>query len=316
MNIVFTVCNRTQLPNALALGTALLRYHPDCVFYIGWVDTSPLPAVPKGFKVISVEKLQIAEWGEMCARYYDFELVAAARPWFAKGILKANPDCRLLTFLSPATMLYDSLHEIDDPDTEFFLTPHITGPLAASSNLDDKRILNIGMFHAGSWILRPGETTHKVLEWWSHRTLDRAKFDLCNGMCMDQLWLNYVPVWVEKTTRISHPGWFYGLHNVLNKTLSEKNGRFSVENEKLISADFSGLMHFDPVWSDHTGLLNGNAAFKKLYSAYVETVRTFDKKSPDTIPGFGMIPKISNQRLLRKNITGRLKAITEYIDRY
>jgi hypothetical protein len=316
MNIVFTVCNRTQLPNALALGTSVLRYHPDSVFYIGWADTIPLPAIPKGFKMLSAEELKISEWGEMCARYYNFELVAASRPWFAKGILKANPTCNQLTFLSPTTLLFDSMQEINDPETDLFLTTNITKPINIPSHLDDKRILNIGMFHSGSWILKPNETTGKMLDWWAHRTIDRAKFDLCNGMCMDQLWLNYAPVWVEKTIQISHPGWHYGLHSILNKSLTESSGSYSVDNEKFISADFAGLMQFDPVWSDYEALANQNAVFKKLYKTYIETVKSFDKTQANKEPGYGMIPKISDQRLFRKNITGKLKAITKFIDQY
>lgn len=316
MNIVFTVCNRSQLPNALALGSSVLRYHPDSTFYIGWVDTFPVPAVPKGIKVLPVEKLNIPEWGEMCARYYDFELVAASRPWFAKGILKNSPDCSLLTFLSPTTILFESMLEINNPAIDLFLTPTISKPLAKSDLLDDKRILNIGMFHSGSWLIRPNTATAKMLDWWSHRTIDRAKFDLCNGMCMDQLWLNYAPVWIEKTEKISHPGWHYGLHSVLNKVLVEKNDSFLVENEKLISADFAGLCQFDPIWSDYAGLLGHNSTYKKLFRQYSEKVASFDKNLPDKKPGYGIIPVISSQRLLRKNITGKLKAITKFIDQY
>lgn len=316
MNIIFTVCNRTQLSNALALGVSSLRHHPDHLFYIGWADTIPLSNLPKNVKTISAEKLGVQEWGEMCARYYDFELVAASRPWFAKNILKANPECSSLTFLSPTTILYDSMQEINDPAADLFLTPNITKPLAPSKDLDDKRILNIGMFHAGSWILKPNPVTIKMLDWWTHRTIDRAKFDLCNGMCMDQLWLNYAPIWVEKTTKISHSGWHFGLHSILNKTLTEKNGNYSVENEKLISADFAGLMHFDPIWSDHVKLVNHSPVFKKLFKEYSKTVKTFDKGLPDKVPGYGMTPVISDQRLLRKKLTGKLKEITKFIDQF
>jgi hypothetical protein len=133
---------------------------------------------------------------------------------------------------------------------------------------------------------------------------------------MDQLWLNYAPIWVEKTVQTSHPGWHYGLHSILNKSLAENNGSFLVENEKLISIDFAGLMQFDPIWSDYAALANQNPVFKKLHKAYIEKVKTFDKTQPGKEPGYGIIPKISDQRLLRKNITGKLKAITKFIDQY
>jgi len=316
MNIIFTVCNRLQLPNALALGASVLQFQPDSVFYIGWADTVPLPKVQSAFKIISVEQIDVPEWGQMCSSYYDFELAAAARPWFAKGILKKHKDCSQLTFLAPTTLLFGSAKEITNHAAELFLTPHITKPLASSGILDDKRILNIGMFHAGSWIIRPGEAASKLLDWWSHRTIDRARFDLCNGMCMDQLWLNYAPVWVKNNMQIRHSGWHYGLHSILNKNLKEEQGSFFVDDEKLISVDFAGVENFHPVWSEHRGLIYQNSTFKKLSDQYQLTLKKYDKLKINGEPGFGKPSNISSQRALRKNIAGKLRAITKFVDQF
>ena len=314
MNIIFTVCNRLQLPNALALGASVLQFHPDSVFYIGWADTVPLPKVPNGIKLISIENIDVPEWGQMCSFYYDFEIAAASRPWFAKGILKKQKACERLTFLAPTTLLFSSTQEIGSDTAELLLTPHITKPLAESKILDDKRILNIGMFHSGSWVLKPCEQTLKLLDWWSHRTIDRAKFDLCNGMCMDQLWLNYAQIWVKNTTQIQHDGWHYGLHSVLNKNLKEESGSFFVEDEKLISIDFAGLDNYHPVWSEHTGLINQNNVFKKLFDQYQHSLKKYEKINGE--PGFGRPSSISSQRVLRRNIAGKLKAITKFVDQF
>ncbi|SEI54421.1 hypothetical protein SAMN04487995_1268 [Dyadobacter koreensis] len=314
MNIIFTVCNRLQLPNAMALGTSVLQFHPDSVFYIGWADTVPLPKLQNGIKLISVEDIDVPEWGQMCSNYYDFEIVAAARPWFAKGILKKQKACEKLTFLAPTTLLFSSTQEIGNESAELLLTPHITKPLVNSKILDDKRVLNIGMFHSGSWVIKPGEETSKLLDWWSHRTIDRAKFDLCNGMCMDQLWLNYAPVWVKNTVQIQHAGWHYGLHSVLNKNLKEENGSFFVDDEKLISVDFAGLGNYHPVWSEHTRLVNQNNVFKKLLDKYQHSLKKYEKINGE--PGFGRPSHISSRRVLRRNIAGKLKAITKFVDQF
>lgn len=316
MNIIFTVCNRLQLPNALALGASVLQFHPDSLFYIGWADTFPLPKVQNGIKAIPIEDIDVPEWGQMCSTYFDFEIVAASRPWFAKGILKKQKDCKQLTFLAPTTLLFSSIQEITHNTAELLLTPHIIKPLGKSNMLDDKRILNIGMFHSGSWVIKPGEATYKLLDWWSHRTIDRAKFDLCNGMCMDQLWLNYAPVWVKNTIQVQHAGWHYGLHSVLNKNLKEENGSFFIDDEKLISIDFAGLGNYHPVWSEHIGLVNQNSIFKRLFDQYQHSLKKYESLKISGEPAFGKPSNISSQRALRKNIAGRLKAITKFVDRF
>lgn len=316
MNIFFTVCNRIQLPNALALGASVLQYNPGAVFYIGWADTLPLPEMQHGIRLIPVEDIQVPEWGQMCASYYDFEIVAASRPWFAKGLLKKHKDCEQLVFLAPTTLLFSSIQEVTQNTAELLLTPHISKPLADSKILDDKRILNIGMFHSGSWMIRPGQATTKLLDWWSHRTIDRAKFDLCNGMCMDQLWLNFALAWVSDTSQIRHSGWHYGLHSILNKVLHEENGLLFVDEEKLISIDFAGLGNYHPVWSEHTGLIRQNDTFQKLYAQYQQTLRKYDKQKINGEPGYGKPSHISSQRVLRRNIAAKLKAITKFVDQF
>lgn len=316
MKIFFTVCNRLQLPNALALGASVLHFHPESFFYIGWADTVPLPKAQDGIKIIAVEDIEIAEWGQMCSHYYDFELVAASRPWFAKGLLNKHKNCEQLIFFSPTTLIFKPINEISSLPADLLLTPHLSKPLVASSNLDDKRILNIGMFHSGSWGIKPTEATRNLLDWWAHRTIDRARFDLCNGMCLDQLWLNYAPIWVKSTIQISYAGWHYGLHSVLNQNLTEQDGRFYVDENELISADFTGIHNYHPVWSDHAGLVNHSAAFKSLFMHYETVLRKFEKVNSSGQPGFGKPSNISPQRVLRRKIAGGLKAIAKFIDQF
>jgi hypothetical protein len=317
MNIVYTVCNRTNLAHALALSESVLRYQPDSVFYLCWVDTLAPEGLPDHVRALSIAEINIPGWDKMLAEYYDFELLAACRPWFAITLLDRNPDCKNITFLAPTTLLLSSFDELLTSGSPVSLTPNIQKPLSKSSLLDDKRILNVGMFHSGSWILKPGPDTTKMLEWWAERTIDRAKFDLCNGMNMDQLWLNFVPVWAPGTVQIRHAGWHYGLHAVLNKDLSLKNGQYYVDNQTLISVDFAGLDYFDPVWSNHAALLSQNKVFKNLFSSYKKSLKPLEKFSfSSKTPGYGKSPDIRKNRNLRNGIAGKLKAITRYIEQF
>ncbi|MCE7040073.1 hypothetical protein [Dyadobacter sp. CY312] len=315
MNIIFTVCNRTSLSNALALANSAVQY-TGSVFYLCWVDTIEITNLPSNIRLLPVSSVQLPQWKEMTALYYDFELLPACRPWFAKHLLNIHPDVNTLTFLSPTVFLYHSLSDIIATDGGMLVTPHITGALERSPILDDKRILNVGMFHAGSWTLNRSAQTLQFLDWWAERTIDRAQFDLCNGMCMDQLWLNFVLVRVHNARQLTHPGWHYGLHSVLNKVIELRGDKYFVSGKPLISADFAGLEFFDPVWSDHAPLLAQSGQFKQLYADYKKVVNSFRKDVPLGKPGFGRIPDIKPNRLLRKKLANNIKSVTRFIDQF
>ncbi|SEI74153.1 hypothetical protein SAMN05216327_103533 [Dyadobacter sp. SG02] len=317
MNIIYTVCNRTNLAHALALADSVLQHQPEDVFYIGLADTLSIDKLPAHVKLFPVSELAIPDFGRMSAEYYDFELLHAVRPWFGLGLLKKHPECRQLSFLSPTVILKKSFDSLLNTDSEFYLTPNISTPLKKSPILDDKRILNAGMYHSGSWTLRPSDKTIAALEWWAHRTIDRARFDLCNGMNTDQLWLNYMPIWIPATTTLHNSGWHYGLNAVLNKNLVLNGNDYEADGQPLISLEFAGLGHFDPIWSDHAALVTENKAFQELFMQYQRIViRKKQELEISGEPAFGKYANILPNRLMRKGIAAKLKELNNYIDQF
>lgn len=314
MKCIYTVCNANELAQAIALGISVRKFHPHQTFYIGWVGLSSPGLLPEGIELLPIYDVKIPEWDEMCLRYTPEELVMACRPWFARAILEQHKDCQQITFLSPTVFLYQS-SDLVNAGNELLLTPHLRQPLPTSALLDDKRILNIGMFHAGSWILIPTRETRFLLHWWSVRTTDRAKFDLCNGMCMDQLWLNYAPVWVPDTKIIDNPAWHFGLHSLLNYELSFHQDQYLVENIPLISVDFAGLIHFHPIWSDHKTMMSRYPLFGKLFKNYSELVRQFASLPKKAIPAPGINHTVVFPKT-RKNMVTQLRSLTSFIDRF
>lgn len=315
MNIIFTVCNRTNLAHALALAKSVQQFQGS-IFYLCWVDTAAITGLPANINVVTVEDLKLPQWEQMTRQYYDFELLPACRPWFAKHLLALHPENHTLIFLAPTVLVYSSLDTIAGQNSDMQVTPHITSGLKKSDILDDKRILNIGMFHAGSWIFNRSQESLAFLDWWAVRTLDRAKFDLCNGMCMDQLWLNFVLVRIKNALQITNSGWHYGLHSVLSKNITVQKDAYMVDDRPLVTADFAGLDFFDPIWSDHAPLLANSGLFKKMYTDYKKEVSSFQKYAPQGNPGYGQIPIIKSDRLFRKKLAGNLASITRFIDQF
>ena len=315
MNTIFTVCNRHTYANARVLAESVQKFHPEMIFYIGWVDTLTLPDLPPFCRVLHVEDLQIPAWDDMCEKYYDFELVNACRPWFAKFLIASIQDQETITFLAPTTVLFSALDKCYEPDVDLFLTPNIIAPIQENTNIDDKRILNVGMFNANAWAMRKNAAICTMIDWWAHRTLDRAKFDLCNGMCMDQLWLNFMPVWIEKHTQWNTPTWCYGLRSIPNHELKLKNGVLEIENEKLISIDFAGLTAYDPIWSDHVGLAKTQSAYESELQTYVANLNTYKIENGNKLP-FGIVTKPVATRLQRRKMVATLKQWVHFIDQY
>lgn len=314
MKSIFTVCNETELAQAITLGVSVKKFHPDSLFFIGWVGHTPPPRLPENMLVIPIQQVGINHWSEMTAHYSTYELVMACRPWFAKFILEQNALCDQLTFLAPTVFLYQSLKSVDST-SDLLLTLNILKPLPKSDLLDDKRILNIGMFHSGSWLLKRSAETEFLLNWWCERTIDRAKFELCNGMCMDQLWLNYAPVWVKNTSHITTPAWHLGLHSLLNSYLTTENNTCFVNGISLVSVDFAGLTSYHPIWSDHAGLINHQPIFKQLLKSYSQLSKEYTSYVNETnnIPGTVHKRSIGKRR---KAVINGLKSITQFINHY
>ena len=315
MDIIFTVCNRYTLANALVLAESVRLYQPGSIFYLCLVDKIEIYPVSTEMHILNVNEIDIPGLDEMCKRYLNFELVAACRPWFGKYICDHKlKHLNTLTFLAPTTMLLNEMSSLPQ-DIDLLLTPNIASPLVKNSHLDDKRILNVGMFNSGCWTLKKTEATEKFLKWWGERTYDRAKFDLCNGSCMDQLWLNYAPVWVNKTNFSTSGAWHYGLRSVLNHELTFNDQQYFVKGQKLISADFTGLAGFDPVWSDHVKLLSLNEAFKKLYTEYQKRVKGFEPlNGKGSGSGLGIVANISQHRLLKKKVSLTFQSMIDFIN--
>lgn len=312
VNIVFTVCNRKELAGALLLAKQIGQ-NPDYKFVLGWVDSEPITSLPENIAVISVDQTESLKWACSDHSYFDFELVAATRPWFALEILRQYPECRSLRFLAPSVVLYSPLTSDDLQEFDLVLCPNITGPITQKGGPDDKQILNIGMFNSGNWVMRPTRHTVAFFNWWSARTQKRAHFDLCNGMCMDQLWLNYAPVFVPNfgfSTNVH-----LGLHNLKSVTLTQSGKVVSVNGEALYSADFAGLISFHPVWSGYRKTAMRSPLFKKLFSSYKQLAEQHRVAFADTEPGYGLAHHTPDSDI-KKAVLQQLHSIKESIEQF
>lgn len=321
MKIAFTICNRHHLSHALVLGASLQKHNPNHAFFIGLVDRMELPELPNWVTVVPIKSLELADLEGMAQRYYDFELVAACKLFFARHLLASFPDCQELVFLSPTTQLFGSLEAIADKSAFLQLSPQRLRPIPPirgrpMSRLDDKRILNTGMYQAGSWIMHPDGQEAALLDWWCERMTDRGYLDLCTGMCLDQLWLNYLPIYHERVKTIRNPGWNYGLPAVPGSYFALTNGKYLVDGNPLITLDFAGLEGHHPIWSDHSSLIKGRPLWPDLRSSYRSLLREHEFPKNEASNPYGKLAPLKSYRHSRNLAVRWLNSLTARIEAF
>ncbi len=289
---------------------------PGTRFVIGWIDEDTPHGLPEHIEIIPCHIFADHHWAQMCARYTDIELAAACRPLLGLTLAERSGEGEQVTFLSPTTSLYRSFDHLDGTRAPMFLSPNIAVPTRPGPGPDDKRILNIGMFHSGAWGLRASEETRRFLTWWSGRTRDRAFLDLCHGMCLDQLWLNYAPVLLDAPLIVRHPAWHIGLHNLSAIRLEYGEDACLADGLPLVSADFCGMTGFHPVWTDHAAAGLAHPAFARLFRRYTADLEAYESYRIPGLPAFGRPLTAPPFRNLRRSLKSNLERLNEFIDTF
>lgn len=315
MKIAFTVCNRHLLSHALVLAHSLKQHDPGHLFFLGWVDRMKLPNLPAWVNVVSVDSLEITDWAGMQQRYYHFELLAACKPFFARHLLNTFADCKELSYFSPTTRLFSPIDSVSDKSAFLQLSPQRLRPVSKPvSGLDDKRILNTGMYQAASWIMHPDGQETALLSWWCERMIDRGFLDLCEGMCLDQLWLNYLPIYHEGVKIIQNAGWNYGLSAVPDSVLGLASGRYFVDEHPLITLDFAGVESHHPILSNHASLVKGQDLWSDLRQSYQKVLKQHPCPGDETVAPYGKATPMKSNRRFRKQTVRVLEKIIERIE--
>ncbi len=246
--VVLTICSINYLAQAKTLGDSLMKHNPDYTFIIGLVDrlvqspvdTSLLPNYP----LLELHTIGIADLEEMCARYDITELNTAVKPYFLDYIYQQYPEAQVVHYFDPDIVIYQPLTEVEQglANHSLFLTPHTLQAYpddACSPN--ERGLLNTGLYNLGFIGTKRSETTHHFLQWWKDRLFDQCYIDLANGMFVDQLWVNFAPIFYQDVFVSRHLGLNMAYWNLHERQISNDNEPYLVNNNyPLIFFHFSG----------------------------------------------------------------------------
>ncbi|QDK79613.1 glycosyl transferase [Spirosoma sp. KCTC 42546] len=221
MTLAFTICSINYLAQARTLGDSLRQTNPSYQYIIGLVDKlsdANLPAelIP-AYPMIEVDKIGIPDFAAMCDRYDITELNTAVKPFFIDYFYQSYPEATEVIYFDPDIIVFQPLEELNEALTTYslVLTPHTCSPTPDWERPNEQHHLNTGIFNLGFIGLRNDATARKFVNWWKDRLVYECRIDLCEGLFVDQHWVNFAPVYFDNVLIDHHLGYnvaYWNLH--------------------------------------------------------------------------------------------------------
>lgn len=280
MTLIFTICSVNYLAQAKTLGESLMKHNPDFQFVIGLVDKlngiEILPEYLPTYKILEVEHIGIENFQWMCDHYDITELNTAVKPSFIQYFFKQFPKVQHVIYLDPDIIVFQPLtHLLNNlKKHDIIITPHICSPLEDEFHPSEQTHLNTGLYNLGFIALHRSENTLQFVRWWQEKLAYECKIDLCNGLFVDQNWVNFAPYYFDNVLTEKNLGYNVAYWNLHERHLNQTNGEWRVNKDyPLQFFHYSGYQ------------LHKSEVLSKYQNRF-----TFEQR-PDVVPLFQMYAK-------------------------
>jgi hypothetical protein len=278
--LFFTLCSNNYLPSALALGGSIRRFLPEARFIIGLVDQQDAQidySSFSDFEVIPCFELGYPEFEDMLVRYNIIEFNTAVKPFYFKYLFEKHPEADRIYYIDPDILFYQSPEVLDQEwaEEEILLTPNLiyTTPKPSTGELAS---LRHGMYNLGFIGLKRGIESFRLIVWWKERLKDHCRIDKCNGIFVDQKWMDLAPLFFDKIKIAKHPGLNMAWWNLSERKLLKTESGYAVNDPDIPLVFF----HFSGFKPDHSQLterlksdefrMESDGLMKKLFEGYKE----------------------------------------------
>ncbi|WP_428653576.1 glycosyl transferase [Runella sp.] len=249
MTLAFTLCSINYLAQARTLGDSLKRTNPHIRFVIGLVDRLDTAHVPANklpeFELLELHRIGIDGLDEMCEHYNITELNTAVKPYFFRYFFDKIPQIKNVIYFDPDIIVYQPLTALEAllEKNDFVLTPHLTTPIDDQLTPNELHHLNTGVYNLGFIALNKSPEALDFVKWWEEKLFDECKIDLCNGLFVDQHWVNFAPVFWNNVHVEKHPGWNAAYWNLHERAFTNNANTHLVNGLPVVFFHYSG---YDP----------------------------------------------------------------------
>ncbi len=297
----FTICSINYLAQARVLSNSLKKTNPDYDFVIGLcdrvegsgVDTEKL----KGLNLLEVHNIGIQAFGEMCDRYDITELNTAVKPFYIDYFFKNHPDIESVIYFDPDIEIFEPLTGIEEglSSHNIVLTPHFYTPIFDEKSRTEQQMFVNGIYNLGFLAVSRSEETQKFLDWWMYKLRKECYMDIQNGMFVDQLYCNMVPLYYQGVKIDKYPGYNIAYWNLHERNFTKSGDKFLVNGQPLVFFHYSGINFSDhdniSRWQDRFDLKN-RPELRPLYDKYRKQITDAENAYLKTIRCYYLKPVI------------------------
>jgi hypothetical protein len=255
--IAFTLCSNNYLAMACTWGESMLRQNPHVKVVIGLVDQFDpeidYPALG-AFEIIPAHEIGIPDFDAMLLRYAIIELNTSVKPFYFKFLfqrqIKAGIPYPKVCYFDPDIFVFACLDPIEKSldHASILLTPHLLTPVPLMNDgFGEHLYLNYGIYNLGFCGLKWSPETERMLDWWAERLTEHCLARVEQGIFVDQLWINHVPIFFKEVEVSQSVGLNVAYWNLHERQLERRDGVWYVNKDvPLIFFHFSSFEFDNP----------------------------------------------------------------------
>lgn len=250
-NVIFTICAKNYLAQALSLKDSVYRYNKSVDFYIYLADLPNAKDLPK---VINLDDSWIPNWKQMAFKYDVIEFNTSIKPYCINDLFNKGYD--KIVYMDPDTYLFSNLDYVFNNLEKFsiILTPHRCFPTLSKDPISDSTVSNVGIYNLGFIGLKNDTVGHQLINWWKAKLFSQCYVDHENGLFVDQKWMDFIPAFFPNDVLISQNiGLNVALWNLHERKIFYDKGILMVKDRiginhvnKLVFCHFSGYSPLTP----------------------------------------------------------------------
>jgi lipopolysaccharide biosynthesis glycosyltransferase len=250
MTIAFTTCTNNYLAQAKTLADSILKHNRDVTFIYfiidkphSDIDYDSLEPCGTVFMRDLVDENLLTK---MCKKYNVVELATSIKATAFKYIFNTYTEADKVLFFDPDVKTYEPVTCLENEfaDNDILLTPHILSPINTDNKMPYENIfLKFGVFNTGFLGVKRSSVTLSMLDWWENKLHEECFIDTENGLFVDQLCMNFLPVFYPNVKILDNKGYNMGPWNLHERFINEKTGTSYLLNggSKLMFYHFSSF---------------------------------------------------------------------------
>lgn len=280
--IVYTVCSANHLAHCKTMANSFVQYNPGYELFIFLIDQVNNRFNLNSFsphKIIEISELDVPDFNLMAEQYSVIELNCAMKPFVAQWLFEQfQPD--LILYIDSDTWVFSSFEGVEKSlqENDLVITPHFTNAYPDNHLLPRERdILRSGLYNAGFIGMRNSANTNHFLSWWAGHMKLECYYNFAEGMGVDQIWINLVPLLFKGVQINSDPGLNVAYWNLHERKISIRDGSYWVNNEyPLVFLHISGYQFNQPlIISRHQNRysFSDHPVLQDLFALYIDKVK-------------------------------------------